>query len=241
MSTYREWQSSLHPTSLAGRWGSAWGAALGAEKDRILGLAREAVTVRGLPEGDRAALDAGGADRGIPRLAGEGLDSYRDRLRGAWESWSWAGTPRGIRETLLLGALGGSTLYTDRVLPRPPSPSLWARYTVVFSGRVTWDAETAWDTPGVDWDGTYKAGVGDLDPEDARSQLYGILRTWSNARDCVTSVIIARAAYLWDTSETWDSPVNWDDGEAPTELAARDWDDTASAWDAPRDGWDFFC
>lgn len=241
MSTYREWQPSLHPTSLAGRWGSAWGAALGAEKDRLLGLAREAVTVRGLPERDRAALDAGGADRGIPRLAGEGLDAYRDRLRGAWESWSWAGTARGIRETLLLGGLGGATIYANRVMPRAPGAHLWARYTLVFSGRATWDAEVTWDDGGTDWDGVYKAAVGDLDVEDARARLWPILRTWSSARDRVTSVIVARGSYLWDTEDTWDSPITWDGGDAASEYAARPWDDTASGWDSPFDAWDYFC
>ena len=240
MSTYREWQPSLHPTSLAGRWGSAWGAALGAEKDRLRDLAVEAVTVRGLPEGDRAALDAGGADRGIPRLAGEGLDAYRDRLRGAWESWSWAGTPRGIREVIVLGTLGEVSILPNRTMPRPPSTAYWARYTLVFTGRPVWDAGTSWDDD-VGWDGRSADAIEVFTETEVRQRLYPLLRQWSSARDRVTSVIVARGSYLWDTEDTWDSPITWDGGDTASEDASRPWDDTASEWDSPFDAWDYFC
>lgn len=239
--TYATYLPGLLRGPLAKRWGRAWLGAVGATLDRVLAAALDAAALVGPRAAPDDALGAYGADRALPSVDAEPLADYRTRLVGAWESWSWAGTARGVRETLLLGGLGGATIYTERVLPRPPSPSLWARYTLVFSGRATWDAEVTWDDGGTGWDGVFKAAVGDLDPEDARARLWSILRPWSNARDRVTSVIIARAAYLWDTAETWDSPIGWDDGEAPTELAARDWDDTASAWDAPRDGWDFFC
>lgn len=239
--TYATYLPGLLRGPLAGRWGRAWLGAVGEALDEALAAVLSAAPLVGPRAAPDDSLGAYGADRGLPSVEAEPLTTYRARLVGAWESWSWAGTARGVRETLLLGGLGGATIYTERATPRPPSPSLWARYTLVFSGRATWDAEVTWDDGGTGWDGVFKAAVGGLDPEDARARLWSILRTWSNARDRVTSVIIARAAYLWDTAETWDSPVGWDDGESPTELAARDWDDTASAWDAPRDGWDFFC
>ncbi len=223
MSTYREWQPSLHPTSLAGRWGSAWGAALGAEKDRLLGLAREAVTVRGLPEGDRAALDAGGADRGIPRLAGEGLDAYRDRLAGAWESWSWAGTSYGI--ALAVGLLGYGTPVVRPVRYwHPATARPWAMIRVVFTGRLTWGC-WRWGSvtsDGPRWGSRFKQGAEDVPAATLRAQLRPLLRQWIGARDRVESVRIAWGSILWGRAR-WGA-FAWGAGTAPSVvLSAPPW------------------
>lgn len=198
MSTYREWQPSLHPTTLQGRWGTAYGAALGTEKDRLLGLAKEAVTVRGLPEDDLSALTAGGADRAIPRLAGEGLDSYRDRLRGAWESWSWAGTPYGT--ALAVGLLGYGTPVVRPVRYWQPNTTRpWAMIRVVFTGRLTWGCFT-WGTvtsDGPRWGSRFKQPAEDATTATLRAQLRPLLRQWISARDRVESVRIAYGSALW--------------------------------------------
>ena len=43
MSTFADRQPGLHPTRLRGRWGRAWGAAFGAEKDDVVTAAKDAV------------------------------------------------------------------------------------------------------------------------------------------------------------------------------------------------------
>ena len=239
--SYETYLPGLLRGPLARRWGRAWLGAVGAGFDRVLAAALDAAALVGPRAAPDDALGAYGADRALPSVDAEPPDAYRARLGGAWESWSWAGTARGIRETLLLGGLGGATIYANRVMPRAPGAHLWARYTLVFSGRATWDAEVTWDDGGTGWDGVFKAAVGDLNPEDARARLWSILRPWSSARDRVTSVIVARGSYLWDTEDTWDSPITWDGGDAASEYAARPWDDTASEWDSPFDAWDYFC
>jgi hypothetical protein len=223
VSTYREWQPSLHPTPLAGRWGAAWGAGLGTEKDRVLGLAREAVTVRGFPADDSGALDRAGSDRGIPRLSGEALASYRARLAGAWESWSWAGTSYGV--ALAVGLLGYGTPVVRPVRYWHPGTSRpWAMIRVVYTGRLTWGC-WRWGTTTSDgprWGSRFKQGAEDVSSSTLRAQLRPLLRQWIGARDRVESVRIAWGSILWGRAR-WGA-FAWGSGTAPsTVLSAPPW------------------
>lgn len=100
MSTYRAWQPTLQPTALRGTWGEAWAVSLGTEKDALLALAKEAVRARLIDEAPSDALDLIGADRDLERGRSEADASWRDRIAGAWESWSWLGTRYGISDAV---------------------------------------------------------------------------------------------------------------------------------------------
>ncbi len=71
------------------------------EKQRILAAAREVSASRHVGTARAGALDALGADHGVPRIEGEADDAYRARLR-IFTSWRIA-TPRGL-ELALNGA-----------------------------------------------------------------------------------------------------------------------------------------
>jgi hypothetical protein len=178
------------------------------------------------------ALEYVGRDRAIERVPGESLDAYRLRLAGAWEAWSWACTPRGVATPIILAGLGAPTILPQRVLPRPPDPAWWARFTVVFTGRYTWDGGFAWDVD-FTWDARAEAPVETMDEDTARAALRKLIAPWKSARDRMTSAIIARGAWLWDDGEAWESAAAVWDGAAVTELAAPPWD-SAARWDT---GW----
>lgn len=97
MPTFAEYESAqLAPGWLRDPWGTALLKARGAQKDWLADTLKQGVKARmpGLAPLD--ALPLIGRERGIPRGRTETVDSYRARLRAAWESWRWAGTPYGI-------------------------------------------------------------------------------------------------------------------------------------------------
>lgn len=234
MSTYTDRLQSLLPVPLARLWGRAWAVAHGAELDGLLQLAKRAAKAGFVGIAPPDAMPYHGRDRGIPALAGETMEAYRARLVGAWDTWSWATTRIGLREAILLGGFGGPTLYTQEEFPRPPSGGLWARFTVVFTGRATWDLDAAWDeAPTTTWDGRRIAPIESMDLVVARRGLETLLTTWKSARDRVTSVLIAGGSHLWDIEGmVWDDDVStWDEGDTPIELESECWDDHLD-WDS---------
>jgi hypothetical protein len=93
----KEYQSTtLAPGWLQDPAGRAFLESLGARKDALAALAKEAVKARFPTRCPADALGAIGTERGIDRGATESEAAYRARLRAAWEQWKWAGTPYGL-------------------------------------------------------------------------------------------------------------------------------------------------
>jgi hypothetical protein len=184
------------------------------------------------------ALPSIGRDRVIERVPLESLDAYRARLTAAWEAWSWACTTRGVMTPILLAGLGAPTILTQRELPRPPNATWFARFTVLFTGRVVWDGTFTWDDS-FTWDAHAVAPIETMDVDAARASLRRLIGPWKSARDRVTSAIIARGAWLWDAGDTWDSPRTIWDAAVVTEIAAPLWDSTPMRWDDGTWCWDY--
>ncbi|MEW2352937.1 hypothetical protein [Spirillospora sp. NPDC029432] len=88
---------------------------VGWERDHLRRQFARVLSQRHLPFASGRALDALGTEFGVPRLAGEGDDRYRDRL-GAFRAWTLP-TAAGLAEVLntAVGRLGedGRTLVVD--------------------------------------------------------------------------------------------------------------------------------
>ncbi len=194
MSTFEAWQPSLHPTALRGTWGGRWGAALGAKKDELLALSKEAVKARFVDISPDDALPRLGADRAILRAPRETLDDYRLRLAGAWEAWAWAGTRYGIGRAVGLLGYGYPAIVTVRDLPWGPLLPRWARLRVIYTGRAMWGGGPwgSWAFGALE-----KQDIETLTELEIRALLRPTLRQWINARDRVEDVIIARGNALW--------------------------------------------
>ena len=238
MTFFREWLGTLLAAPLVDPWGLLWARSHGEALDALLEAAKDAVESRGVGDAPADALRYHGRDRVIPAIQGEAMEAYRARLVNAWFTWSWATTRIGLDEAIILAGFGAPTLYTNSQLPRPPRADWWARFTVVFTGRFVWDGGAHWDGT-ADWDGRFPAPIETMDPVVARANLRAVLRQWKSARDRVTSVIIARGAWLWDTGERWDTGLLWDAGGGWEEWRAEPWDGVAR-WDSPDFCWDFF-
>jgi hypothetical protein len=203
--TYATYLPSLLRGPLAGPWGSRWFAAVGAALDSALDAALDAGTLVGPGGAPDDALADLGADRAIGRIAGETTATYRARLQGAWETWTWAGTTRGCHAAVRLFGWRGV-----RAVPHSEWPidatSRWARYRVYITGQTVSDEALS----GVAVSGAY-VGLGvDVQPlysgapacisgrvvsgtacgPEVVEPLRAALRQWSNARDRCHSVVL---------------------------------------------------
>ncbi|MCX7741065.1 MAG: phage tail protein [Meiothermus sp.] len=108
---YEDWLPALAPPWLQGPRGrallSGWGQAL----DEHASLAATGVLARFVERAPEDALNLLGAERGLTRYPGEGLEAWRARVLGAWEFWQWSGTEYGLR--LALAQLG----YNSAIVP----------------------------------------------------------------------------------------------------------------------------
>ena len=240
--TYAEYQKSITPGPLRGEAGEAWAGGLGSIKDHVVADAKDAVKARFVDIAPTDALPRLAADRKIDRAPDEAADSWRERIRGAWESWSWLGTRYGITRSVGLLGYGYPSVWPYREFHVDSDTDRWARVIVVFRGLHAWDAGSVWDGDDV-WDDDRAAdAIEAADPLTVRPQLRAVLRQWINARDVVDRVVIAFGSLLWDLDSLWDGDDVWDVG-GETVWQSVEWDsaEDGAVWDAPLMAWDAFC
>jgi hypothetical protein len=93
----KEYQSkTLAPGWLQDPAGRAFLESLGARKDALAALAKEAVKASLPTLCPVDALGELGTECGIDRGAAESEAAYRKRVRAAWDQWKWAGTSYGL-------------------------------------------------------------------------------------------------------------------------------------------------
>lgn len=94
--SYEAFRKSWGPTMLKGPVGQAWQGAHGRFNDALVSLWKAGVTAGFPDECPADALPLLGAEIGIPRSPADTDDTYRAKLRRAWELWPFAGTPLGL-------------------------------------------------------------------------------------------------------------------------------------------------
>lgn len=248
--TYSQHQPDLMPGALRGLTGLAWAKAQGTLKDRLVVRARQSVYLGGAvdPEGrGRQAPDDAlarlGADVAIDRAPGETLGAYRERIAGAWESWSWVGTKYGIGAAIGLLGFGYPNVWSYRELPPDADTTRWARVVIIFRGLPAWDGSALWDGDDT-WDSLRSANLAETaDADELRSAMRRVARQWVSARDIVDRVTVTFGGLLWDLDGLWDGDDVWDEGDGERAWGATEWDtsETGAEWDSPLFAWDAFC
>lgn len=243
MTTFAEYLTAFYPTFLRGPWGKRWAATEGGALDVLAASAKLAAKAGFVALAPSTLLPLHAADVAIEAAPGEGADSLRARVRGAWESWSWAGTRYGIAHAVGLLGYGTPAVWAWREVRWDSDATRWARIAVVFRGLPAWDGDALWDGDDV-WDSARSVdAIESADPDAARSQLRRVLRQWISARDVVEYVHVAEGSLLWDVDILWDGDDAWDAGDGETVWGAPEWDtdEPGAVWDSPRVAWDVFC
>jgi hypothetical protein len=192
--SYRTFQPALHPGPLRGTNGLAWGQGLGATKDTLVERAKDAVEAGLVVDAPSDALAGLGRDARVDRAPDEGDDSWRARIRGAWDAWTWAGNRYGITRAVTLLGYGAPAVVTHRELPIDTDDARWSRLRVIYAGRTVW-GPAPWGSWA--WGARVVQGIETATPSVVRPQLRSVLRTWINGRDRVHSVIVAFGNPLW--------------------------------------------
>jgi len=97
---YQELMEEESPPWLLTGTGERFMRSIGQAKDGLLWRLQQAVMTRFPSYGTATAVERLGAERGIPRAVGESLAAYAGRVRGAWASWTYAGTALGMLRAL---------------------------------------------------------------------------------------------------------------------------------------------
>lgn len=98
--SYKQWQTQSAPGFLQGANGKALVGGLGQAKDDQVTLLKQAVKARFPDYAPTDALPAIGGERQIDRGPTETDDSYRGRLKAAWDAWQFGGSAYGILRQL---------------------------------------------------------------------------------------------------------------------------------------------
>lgn len=200
MSTFEARQPERQPTGIKGRWGKKWGGAFGAQKDKLLTDAKDAVKSGFVALAPVDSFPRHGADTELEQLPGETDDGFRARVRGAWEFWSWAGSGRGLSTALdLLGYADNYQLKSGHDF----SLTLWAQWFALISSHsfavTTWGAPSLWGAPSV-WGSSATS-------DDVRRHR-GLMRKVSNARDRGWLVFTFTTPGVWGIAK-WGAPLVW--------------------------------
>lgn len=98
--SFLEYQQRAAPSWLQKPWGRAWNGAFGALKDIVRAGFVYAVKTWTISSSPPDHLAAHGWDRDLERYPGESVEGYRTRLLGAFDSYAWTGTDKGVVDEL---------------------------------------------------------------------------------------------------------------------------------------------
>lgn len=213
--SYRTYQRELLPPPLRGETGEVFAGDLGAAKDDVVTLTKDAVYAGQLVDADGLgreapddALSRLGADADLEQGPIESPQDYRARILGAWDLWGWSGTVYGYCLALwrLKNPIRGARFVSASEWSAPDGLSGWSRFwPIVWTGSLAVGRYTVgpWALYGGDasafviWtfgDGTeYGDGstYGSTAAVEELAEIRTVLAKWKNARDRVPALIIA--------------------------------------------------
>lgn len=112
--TYRQYALDAAPPWLLNPDGESFLRAIGDVRDGVVQQLKAGVKARFPLEAAPDALTAIGGERELPRGPTDTDATYAQRLVGAWETWSWAGTPTGVLNALWDAGYTNVVLLTQR-------------------------------------------------------------------------------------------------------------------------------
>lgn len=218
--SFKDYMVDLAPPWLRTAHGEAWIRAVADIKDWLLQRTKEAVKARFAALSPNDALLQLGAERGLPKAPAESFDTYRERIRGAWDTWPWAGTAKGVLFALrdagypgiymriakdILYSLSGDDLVLDKLTSGTP-PDYWASF------QLFWPASAfpaAW------------SGTPPLVSSDEAKFILALVNKWRASHARFDRITFEGTGALW-------GGFSWGDGTV--------WGGTATIWEGPFSG-----
>jgi hypothetical protein len=219
--SYQDYQSKLGPPWLRRDVMRTFEEQLGAEKDDQLDAARQAVLASIPGQGPVDALVHQGADRLLPRAAGETDDDYGERLRTVWDSpegWSFAASYGGLLRALAragfpTGVDGANVVQRVRRYAYLDGDSATGTVTFGTHATMTFDASPPWL-----WHQfaiVFGADVADLEEGSELADLLNeTVRIWKPAKAWYVGawVLVGGKAWGWPPGIAWGDGTAWGDG-----------------------------
>jgi len=221
---YADYQPLSSPGWLQRKNGAAYQGALGTELDVAVDRIRQAVLASfpDAPGGVLAtpadALDHIGADRLLPRIAGEAHAAYAERLRTAWDAWLLAGTYTGLLRALAragfpTGATGMNIIQRTKRYAYLSGDGLTGTPVLLTHNGFDFDG-----TPRTVWNQFVVLFASDVSGLTVGSQLAlalnNVVRLWkpAKARYMGAVVIVSGVVWGWPIGTQWGAAGNWGDG-----------------------------
>jgi hypothetical protein len=215
---FRDYAVALTPSWLRQPKGAAFMRALGDSRDWMADRVRQSVLSRFFLHATRDALNYGGTERQLIRAPADTDAQFAERLRIAWDTWKWAGTPFGILSEMkasgypdvsLVIALGKRyRLDTDGTLLTTDGDTGTFTFTTGFWNefRVVFDALPA------HWSGVVPSST-----SEEANKVRGIIKRWKPGHAIFDGIVILNGQNVWgyggltwgQASLTWGSTATY--------------------------------
>jgi len=206
--TYRQWALENTPPWLRGTWGEQLVNALGGIFDEARDMIYQAGAAGSVdaPTFPNDALGVLGNERNIERYPAENDSQYKARVKGAWESWSQAGTMRLVAEIAYLGPTAVIKENFTSGWNWDGDSNNWSSFWPVITNHG-WSF-TTWGQSGLKW-GNQRVWGCDATPNDAAT-LLRLIRKWKPAHAFPITVVVMNTG-SWNSNQpdgTWGNPAN---------------------------------
>lgn len=170
-------------------------------RDRFVDAVKAAIRAADITTADEYALALLGEERNLQRVPGEDVETWRNYIMNAPQTWQDAGTLGNLKRQLERLNIGNIGIYEWG----NSDPTRWAEFSVyIFADDpVTvnkWGTDQDWGDDGVwGWDG---------DPNVTRS-LISLIRKWKPAKSKLRTLVFSTGPIwgvedgLWDNDGLW--------------------------------------
>lgn len=196
MKTFRLWMEEINPPWMLGEVSIKLLDAIALTCDVLGETMVEALYMRFLYNSELPddALTLLGRERLMPRYGFETSAGYKERLKGAWNAWTFAGTRQSVLDQLAAAGFPDCQLYENWEWDWDGHPEDWSRFWVVVRSHP-WTA-ARWGE--FDYgDGTvYGSSMTVADQQALRS----IVRQWKAGHTRCEFIIIVNDTDAWDAA-----------------------------------------
>jgi hypothetical protein len=215
---YKDFFGSQLPPWMQDTYGKVLARAVGDLKDDLLARCKEGVKSRFPDYAAPDALAQIGTERQIDRGPGETRASYAARLKAAWETWPYAGTPTGVLSALFWAGYTQVELITQKGKHWRRNPTTGIAFVNYDNAAgYTFTGSNFWNTFIVHIYGLPASWVTNGVPQSDSNEAINIrrlIKKWKSGHSIVPRIVISNGGHFWgEQGLDWgDAGFNWGAG-----------------------------